>query len=273
MISVVVPLYNKELSIANTIYSALSQTFKDFEIVVVDDGSKDNSVNEVKKIYDPRIRIISQKNKGVSAARNKGIEEARFEWVAFLDGDDLWNENHLDEFIKMRELYPKEKVYVTSFKYSNGRECKGNTAKGPIYKIDSFFYEYLEYGNLVWTSTVILNKACFSKVHPFNINLKIGEDLDLWARLSKKYTIIKNNTITAIYRNEAENRSDVGNYKMENSFLFDLDFSKMDSIYEKKFYSFWIIHKLKAFIVARDIKNIFYLLYKYGLSIIKYKII
>ena len=87
MISVVIPLYNKEKQIRKTLQSVLTQTFQDFEIVVVNDGSTDNSAIEVEKVKDPRIRLIHQQNAGVSAARNKGIEEARYELIAFLDAD------------------------------------------------------------------------------------------------------------------------------------------------------------------------------------------
>src|SRR5690554_5521626 len=98
MFSVVIPLYNKELSISNTIQSVLDQTFQNFEIVIVNDGSTDNSVKEVEKFDDKRIRLIHQENQGVSAARNRGIKEARYEWIAFLDGDDLWEKEHLEEY-------------------------------------------------------------------------------------------------------------------------------------------------------------------------------
>ena len=78
MISVVIPLYNKEKQIKRTLQSILAQTFQDFEIVIVNDGSIDNSIIEVEKVKDSRIRLIHQKNTGVSAARNKGIEEAKY---------------------------------------------------------------------------------------------------------------------------------------------------------------------------------------------------
>ena len=90
MISVVIPLYNKEKQIKRTIQSVLTQTFQDFEIVIVNDGSTDNSTIEVEKIKDSRIRLIHQENAGVSAARNKGIEEAKYELIALLDADDEW---------------------------------------------------------------------------------------------------------------------------------------------------------------------------------------
>lgn len=95
MISVVIPLYNKEKQIAKTLQTVLDQTCQDFEIVIVNDGSTDGSVGEIKKITDSRIRLINQKNGGVSAARNRGIEEAKGEHIAFLDADDMWNRDYL----------------------------------------------------------------------------------------------------------------------------------------------------------------------------------
>ena len=112
MFSVVIPLYNKEESIFNTIKSVLKQSCQNFEIIVVNDGSTDRSVDAVKAINDERIRLIHQENQGVSAARNRGINESRYEWIAFLDGDDLWESNHLEEIVKMMNTFPNEKVYL-----------------------------------------------------------------------------------------------------------------------------------------------------------------
>lgn len=98
MISVIIPLYNKEKQVAHTLESVLSQTFQRFEIVVVNDGSTDNSVAEVEKIGDSRIRLIHQKNGGVSAARNRGIEDSKYEllafWMPMMNGNrSIWKHN------------------------------------------------------------------------------------------------------------------------------------------------------------------------------------
>ena len=90
MFPVVIPLYNKEVYIKNTLNSVLAQTIKDFEIIVVNDGSTDKSAEVVKSLSDPRIRLINQVNAGVSVARNRGINEAKADLIAFLDGDDEW---------------------------------------------------------------------------------------------------------------------------------------------------------------------------------------
>ena len=96
MISVVIPLYNKRGLVSQTIATVLAQTYNGYEIVVVDDGSTDGSIDEVKAIADPRIRIVSRQNGGVAAARNTGIQHARGEFVAFLDADDRWAPQYLE---------------------------------------------------------------------------------------------------------------------------------------------------------------------------------
>lgn len=115
MISVVIPLYNKEKSIAQTLECMLNQTYKDFEVIVVDDGSKDNSAAIVEAFNDERIRLVRQKNGGVSAARNRGTAEARGEYVAFLDADDIWKQNHLESIANLIHQFPKSRAWATCY--------------------------------------------------------------------------------------------------------------------------------------------------------------
>jgi glycosyltransferase involved in cell wall biosynthesis len=265
MFSVVIPLYNKELSIQNTIQSVLDQTYQNFEIIVIDDGSTDDSAEQVNKIEDHRIRLIQQKNQGVSTARNHGIKIAKNEWIALLDGDDLWEVNHLEEIEKMMQKFPDEKVYVTSFEYSDKRPMFKYPRKNTVFKIDNYFKEALR-ENLMWTSIVVANKECFDKVGYFNVVLSRGEDLDLWARLAREYRIIKSSMITAIYRIEAENRSSA-TFNINKSRVFNYSFLDSKSQEESDYYKSQINNALRGFLVNRDLKSFFILLKKHRKNI------
>lgn len=261
MFSVVIPLYNKELSIQNTILSVLNQSYQNFEIVVINDGSTDSSVDAVKSINDDRIRLFNQENQGVSAARNKGIKEAWFEWVALLDGDDLWETNHLEEIIKMMNIFPNERVYVTSFEYSDKREMYRHIRENSIFKIDNYFKEAVR-ESLIWTSITVVNKNCFNSIGFFNTKLIRGEDLDLWARLAKKFNIIKSSKITAIYRIDAENRTNVTR-KLENTQVYYLDFNQCSDFYEYFYYKNILFKRLLAYIYMYDVYSFFRLMNRY----------
>lgn len=114
-ISVIIPLFNKENRISHTINSVLNQTFKDFELIIVDDGSTDKSIEIVKRIHDSRIRLIQKENGGPSSARNCGVREARFDWIIFLDADDEMVCDSLDHFVKLASANPKINMFVSNF--------------------------------------------------------------------------------------------------------------------------------------------------------------
>lgn len=261
MISVVVPLYNKQESISNTIKSVLDQSFQDFEIVVVDDGSTDESAIKVNNIQDPRIRLISQNNQGVSAARNKGIKEAKYEWIAFLDGDDLWEKNHLEEITKMMNIYPDDKVFVTSFEYSDNRRLFKHERNNSIYRVESYFKEAID-EILVWTSIIVVNKNCFSEVGLFKEYLKRGEDVDLWARLAKRFLIVKSSKVTATYRIDAENRTNLST-DLKSTHIYYFDFKIKSNIDEFNYYKFVLFSQMYAYLKNFHLKCFFELLFKY----------
>lgn len=254
MFSVVIPLYNKELSIKKTIQSVLDQTFQNFEIVIIDDGSSDRSIEQVKEIKDSRIRLIQQENQGVSSARNLGIKQAKCEWIALLDGDDLWDIHHLEEIMKMMKQYPHQKVYVTSFEYSDNRELFKHPRDKKIFLIENYFKEALN-ESLIWTSIIVINKVCFQNVGYFNPILTRGEDMDLWARLAKRYSIVKNSKVTATYRVEAENRTSL-NKDLEKAhvYYFDID-GTLDSD-EKNYYKTIVLKHLYNYLRNKDLKNV-----------------
>lgn len=123
MISIIIPLYNKEHTIQKTLECVLNQTFQDFEIIIVDDGSTDKGVSLIKdKFNDSRIRIISQENQGVSVARNTGIKNANGEWISFLDADDLWNEKYLEHVKNAIAKFPDSSYIIGGRKVLNVRD-------------------------------------------------------------------------------------------------------------------------------------------------------
>src|SRR5690606_27010149 len=174
MFSVVIPLYNKSKMIGRTIQSVLDQYCQNFEVVVVNDGSTDDSAEVVMSFKDERIRLINQNNKGVSAARNRGIAEARYDWVAFLDGDDSWNPDHLEEICTMMRNFTQEKVFVTSFVFSDNRFAFKHDRSADIFKVENYFKEVVK-ETLMWTSIVVVHKSCINVVGGFNEKLSRGE--------------------------------------------------------------------------------------------------
>lgn len=202
--SVVIPLYNKEKSILSTIQSVLNQTYNDYEIVIVNDGSKDNSLNVVKSIINDKIRIIDKPNGGVSSARNRGIMEARNNYIAFLDSDDLWADCHLATLAKMIKKYPEDIMFYT--KYGSVEQVKFND-NIDIQRTDNYLCEFFK-NNRAWTGTVCFRKNNLIKQNLlFNEKLTHGEDVDLWYRVSLKYGAVFCNKYTAIYRQNTENQA------------------------------------------------------------------
>ena len=114
-LSVIIPLYNKESYIKNTLRSVLEQNFTDFEIIIVNDGSTDNSLEIVSSFKDERIQVIHQPNSGASSSRNKAIQSAKTEYIAFLDADDFWFPNHLEELVQLIQDFPNCGMYCSRY--------------------------------------------------------------------------------------------------------------------------------------------------------------
>ena len=198
MISIIIPLYNKEQSIASTLQTVLKQTYQDFEIVIVNDGSTDHSVEEVAKVTDPRIRLIHQNNTGVSAARNRGIEKARGEYIAFLDADDEWKSDYLRTQYELTQKYPECSVFACNyeFKDTQGKVTPTIIRKLPFQGEDGILSNYFEVASCshppLCTSAVMVKKCAIQSIGGFPIGIKSGEDLLTWARLACKYSIAFN---------------------------------------------------------------------------------
>jgi len=202
-VSVVIPMFNKENYIKRAIDSVFAQTYPYFEIIVVDDGSTDNSLNIVKQLTDKRIRIISTPHFGAAAARNKGIEAAKAELIAFLDGDDEWKPTFLETILTLVKKYPACGLYATSY------EVHLPTRKILYPKLQSipFLWEgvlpdYIE-NTLqdlpIISSAVVVRKQVFEQVGTFAIGEPLGEDQDMWLRISRQYPISYYHKREAIY--------------------------------------------------------------------------
>lgn len=214
MISVVIPLYNKAQSIKNTLNSVLSQSFQNFEIVVVDDGSTDESADVVTQINDNRIRLIRKDNGGVCSARNRGIKEAKYDYIALLDADDGWDKDYLTEQIKLIEDFPEAAMWGINFaELYNGkliRELPTGLPKGFRGVVEGYFDKTLLNGrisDLFCSTSVVIRKSAFEVAGMFDERIKYSEDIDMWYRIIANYPVVFYDRYMAFYYYDAENRA------------------------------------------------------------------
>jgi glycosyltransferase involved in cell wall biosynthesis len=221
-ISVIIPAYNAARYICETVDSVLSQTYKNFEVIIIDDGSTDNTQKLLNQ-YRDKIKYIYQNNKGVAGARNKGIQQAHGKYLAFLDNDDVWLPDKLTKQITISEQNPQvgfiftdgeffdEKGLVSlSFCSSRGKQNNGTSLKDKIantsFNDGSFFqgdfYKDLLMGDLPGglASTMFVSKMVLNKVGYFDETLDAGEDYDLAVRIAMEYPILYLNSVTTRYR-------------------------------------------------------------------------
>lgn len=189
MFSIIIPLYNKEGNIAQALDSVMAQECQDFEVVVVDDGSTDGGAAVVENYGDPRIRLVRQENAGVSAARNRGIEEARGEYVAFLDADDVWMPGFLSEIVALQREFPQCRAQATNYIFnSNGVKSPTILRKVPFGGERGVLVNYFEVASCshppVWTSAVCIERRLLLEIGGFPVGIKSGEDLLTWARVA-----------------------------------------------------------------------------------------
>jgi len=206
-ISVVVPLYNKEKAIARTIDSILNQTISDFELIVVDDGSTDDSLKVVQCIKDKRLRVIHKENGGVSSARNRGIREAKGDYIALLDGDDLWDASFIEEQVRLIEDFPDAGMWGVSIAFiRDGKYYKWEQGMGEGYRgyVENYFGTL--HNDLFCSSSVVIRKDVFEKVGYFDERISSSEDLDMWYRIILKYPVVFYDKILVYYNQDAENR-------------------------------------------------------------------
>lgn len=203
-VSIIIPTYNREKTIEKSIRSVLAQTYTHFELIIIDDGSSDNTKQVVSAIDDERIVYYKQENAGASAARNKGVTLARYDLIAFHDSDDMWRPEKLEVQMKYLENHPDCDVIYCGFQY---HKQNGDSMKAPVFDdvslLSGRIFDTLIVKNMVGTPTMLMKKACFEDVGGFDTSILCLEDWELSLRLSEKYVFgFVNESLMDTYENE-----------------------------------------------------------------------
>lgn len=218
MFSVIIPYFNKANYIIRCIDSVMNQTFGAFEIIIVDDGSTDNGIALITKKYIESITIISQKNQGVSVARNNGIKMAKHEYIALLDADDAWHPQYLESINYV--IRKENEVKIIGSHYSRTNDFLDKKVNTPNYfKFDEYFKQAIR--NTYFTSSSsVIQKKFFEKNEGFNSTLKKGEDHDVWFRviLSGGNSYYITNTLV-YYSNEDTNQATRNKIELEKDLV------------------------------------------------------
>jgi glycosyltransferase involved in cell wall biosynthesis len=237
MFSIIIPLYNKEKYIAKAIESVLQQTFSRFEIIVVNDGSTDNSletVERISKLTNQQINLINQPNQGVSAARNNGVKAASFDYIAFLDADDWWHPDFLKSLKELTDDFPDAGIYASAY-YT----IKNGKSKQSVFGLRNNYKGYLNYFtaySFAWwmpltSISVVIPKEIYVKQQGFKESLKFGEDVDLWLRISLASKIAFINKPLAYYNQDVDLKSRALGGKIwnpEHHYIFNLEYLKQE---------------------------------------------
>lgn len=231
--SVIVPLYNKAPYIERTLRSIVEQSFKDFELIVIDDESTDGSYQIAEKFlqsYTGFCKLVKQKNSGVAIARNHGVQLAQGQYVTFLDADDWWESDFLTGMSKLTEEYPDAGLYGTNYNLvKNGRK-----RIAPIGISGDFTSGYINYCQLyaktlcmpITSSSVAIPKTAFLEAGQFRSGISLGEDFDLWIRLALKYPVALLNEPLANYYQDLpkKHRATRRLHNPESHMLWNLDY-------------------------------------------------
>jgi glycosyltransferase involved in cell wall biosynthesis len=196
MFSIVMPVWNKRPYLAQTMAGALSQTMRDFELIAVDDGSTDGSLDLLRSFDDPRLHIRTQANAGPGPARNTGLEAARHDWIAFLDGDDLWLPDHLAELDRIRTAHPEAGLIGTNFIIlgRDGLTRMPSPNQSRISEID-----YFEARNPICTSSSAVARHVYRSLGGFSGAVP-GQDSEYMARIALNHAVAVSSRATVAYR-------------------------------------------------------------------------
>lgn len=215
MFSVIIPLYNKACYIKRAINSVLNQSFKEIEIIVINDGSTDSGGNTVSKEYGEKVKLIAQANQGVSKARNKGIAVSKYNYIAFLDADDYWHPQYLEFVAKVVSENPQVGIIGCHYDPIKLEESPVHD----YFRLENYFKEAV-HNTRFFTSATCIKKEFFTYQPGFDPTLKHGEDIDVWLRASLYFGdgIYINNTLV-YYGQEDAKQATKKTYHLDHTFI------------------------------------------------------
>ena len=252
--SVIIPLYNKAPYIRKALESVFAQTYTDYELIIVDDGSTDGSAEIAEAILQEairlqgyeakglensgadnqasrlsplafRLRLLKQPNQGVSAARNAGVAQAHAEYIAFLDADDWWEPTYLERMAQLITDYPDAGLYASNYVY-----YKPGKTHVAIKNIETGYFNYPKAyyeGNAmpVWTGATMIPRKVYDEMGGFPLGIKLGEDFLLWSKIALRYPVAFLNEALAWYNNDvpATLRATRNLHAPEHHMLFRLE--------------------------------------------------
>lgn len=264
LVSIIMPAYNAENTIAESIKSVLKQNYQNWELLVINDGSKDNTSGIVNSFTDIRIKLIEQKNAGVANARNNGIRQSKGEYIAFLDSDDLWLEEKLekqiDKLLETNNVIIHSKTLCFDSDPTVTMDCMVHVELDFDDKDKILIYDFIS------ILTVIVSKSVIDEIGFFDENLKGTEDWDMWIRILQKYNIVYIDDFLTKYRVSTTGLS--GN--LQKHFIEEEKvWKKHNNLYnvDINLYRQWFSNKKQA-IIAKQNRNLFDFI-KYFLKLLK----
>ncbi len=272
MFSVIIPLYNKAPYIEKAIKSVASQTYKEIELIVINDGSTDDSLeklhvmrNELQEfnseLYSNLI-IVEQPNMGVSTTRNNGVKIAKYDYITFLDADDWWEPTFLEEMKGLIDEFPQAGIYGSSyFKVRNGHFIPANI--GVDKGFQKGFIEYFRvYAKTIWmpltSISVVIPKKIFIELNGFKPELKLGEDFHLWTRIASKYKVAFLNKQLSNYNQDVDvvNRAVEEKLYLPNEHSLFEDYSFIDNNTDfSNLYEVLAVYGLMPYYLAKKNKS------------------
>lgn len=207
-LSIIIPLYNKQQSVAATLACVKVQTYSEFECIIVDDGSTDDSVNVVRREIadDNRFLLFCKTNGGVSSARNEGIKHAHYDHIAFLDADDYWAPGYLQEMVRLINDFPSAGLWGMGWNFmTDGVPAQVVDDTYSYYR--GILTDYWSGNRSYWTSACCTSKSVLQNVGLFDERIAFGEDIDLWYRILLRFQGAYYAKPLAFYVQDSENRA------------------------------------------------------------------